>query len=162
MIKPTQKSAQKKQGSIQPVKATETRSLQRDLQLQKQDHVWTVLHAVLRIRTLTKKMKTGFTFQKFIWNVCMQGQVQIHRWTAMYKSDAHITDYLKTTWNKNNKKGIFLGNKVLYCYESLPYIWFLRRYASTKKRYNKARVKISLQFLHTYGRINARYWKNVF
>lgn len=39
MIKPTQKSAQKKQGSIQPVKATETRSLQRDLQLQKQDHV---------------------------------------------------------------------------------------------------------------------------
>lgn len=39
MIKPTQKSAQKKQGSIQLVKATETRSLLRDLQLQKQDHV---------------------------------------------------------------------------------------------------------------------------
>lgn len=39
MIKPTQKSAQKKQGSIQPVKATEPRSLQRDLQLQKQDDV---------------------------------------------------------------------------------------------------------------------------
>jgi len=34
MIKPTQKSAQKKQGSIQPMKATEPRSFQRDLQLQ--------------------------------------------------------------------------------------------------------------------------------
>lgn len=39
MLKPTQKNAQKKQGSIQPVKATEPRSFQRDLQLEKQDHV---------------------------------------------------------------------------------------------------------------------------
>lgn len=148
MIKPTQKSAQKKQGSIQPVKATETRSLQRDLQLQKQDHVWTVLHAVLRIRTLTKKNENCFTFQKFIWNGCMQGQVQTQRWTAMCNSDAPIMDYLKTIWNNQKKpKGIFLGHKVLYCYESLPYIWFLRRYVSTKTRYNKARVKMSLQFL---------------
>lgn len=78
MIKPTQKSAQKKQGSIQLVKATETRSLQRDLQFQKQDHVWTVLYAVLRIHTLTKNNENWFTFQKFIWNVCMQGQVQMN------------------------------------------------------------------------------------
>lgn len=69
MIKPTQKSAQKKQGSIQSMKATETRSLQRDLQLQKQDHVWTVLYNVLRIRTLTKNNENWFTFQKFTWNV---------------------------------------------------------------------------------------------
>lgn len=103
MIKPTQKSAQKKQGSIQLVKATETRSLPRDLQLQKQDYVWTVLYAVLRIQTLAKNNENWFTFQKFIWNVCTQGQVQIHRWTVMCKSGAHTMDYLKTIWSNQNQ-----------------------------------------------------------
>lgn len=62
-IKPTQKSAQKKQGPIQPVKTTEPRSFQMDFQLQKQDHVWIPLCAFLRIQILTKKNEISLLFK---------------------------------------------------------------------------------------------------
>lgn len=55
-------SAQKKQGSIQPVKATQPRSLQRYLQLQNQDHIWILLCAALRIQILTKNNSMFFLF----------------------------------------------------------------------------------------------------
>lgn len=90
MIKPTQKQAQKKQGSFQPVKTTEPGLLQRDLQLWKQDRLRILLYTILRIQILTRNNYTGLLFRRtFEMRTCKAKYRCTDEWqgiTAMLRS----------------------------------------------------------------------------